>query len=414
MSKYSLLSAAILLSFFTANAQKHDKAVMKEPMQNSYYRTTILKGLEDAEKKANPKEPHRNLKVDFTNMDLPTNPDEYTKVWHNTPVSQGQTGTCWCFSTTSFYESEVARITGQKVKLSEMYIVYWEYVERAKYYVQHRGDMALGEGSETNALVRLYKIYGAVPQESYKGINPDVPFHDHSKMYKELDNYLKKVKELDSWNEEEVIATTKSILNHYLQEPPKTVSVNGKNYTPQEYLTKVLKLNMDEYVNFMSLMSEPFYTNAEYKVSDNWWHSKDYFNVPVEDFISGIKKAIKGGYSISIGGDVSEPGLDGAAQVGVIPTFDIPSEYIDDNSRLFRFYNQTTTDDHAMHLVGYQEKNGKTWFLVKDSGAGSRNCGETCKSFGYFFINEDYIKLKMMTVTVNKNAVQEILKKVKS
>jgi bleomycin hydrolase len=170
---------------------------------------------------------------------------------------------------------------------------------------------------------------------------------------------------------------------------------------------------MDDYVNFMSLMQSPFYETAEYNVGDNWWHSTDYNNIPLSDFTHAIKEAIDGGYSISIGGDVSEAGFDGLNNVAFVPTFDIPSEYINDEAREMRFLNGATTDDHAMHLVGYADKDGKTWFLIKDSGAGSRTCGESCKSFGYYYMSEDYIKLKMMTITVNKNAVKDVLAKMK-
>jgi bleomycin hydrolase len=411
--KKIFLSVAAAVFSFGGFAQNRDKGTFKE-YQPGYYQNTILKGIDETKKEQNPKEKKKAFKVDFSGMSLPTNPDDYTKVWFNSPISQGQTGTCWCFSTTSFYESEVYRITGQKVKLSEMFVVYWEYVERAKYFVEHRGKMSFGEGSETNALAQIFKTYGEVPEDAYNGNGQKLPFPDHSDMYNELDNYLKSVKERNAWNEDEIVATTKDILNHYLGVPPTTLAVNGKSMTPKDYLDKVLKIKPDDYVNFMSLMSEPFYTQAEYKVGDNWWHSKDYYNVPVNDFMDGIKTAIKNGYSISIGGDVSEAGLDATAQVGVIPTFDIPADYIDDNARQFRFSNGTTTDDHAMHLVGYYiDKDGKTWFLVKDSGSGSRNCGETCKSFGFFFLSEDYVKLKMMTTTVHKDAVKDLLKKMK-
>lgn len=410
-----LAGCSIALLVNNANGQNnkvHHKATFKEP-QPGYYQKTILKGLDDAEKKHNAPEPVKIFKADLEGLSFPTNPEDYTQAWHNKPISQGQTGTCWCFSTTSFYESEVQRITGQKIKLSEMYTVYWEYVERAKYFVENRGKMNFGEGSETNAVARMIKIYGMVPAEAFSGKNPEIPFHNHTPMFKELDNYLKGVKERNAWNKEEVVATTKSILNYYLGTPPKTVKVNNKEMTPQEYTEKVLKLKTDDYVNFMSLMQAPYYQKSEYKVEDNWWKSNDYNNVPLEDFMEGIKSALKKGYTISIGGDVSEAGLDANKQVAIIPTFDIPSEYIDENARQFRFSNKTTTDDHAMHLVGYLEKDGKTWFLIKDSGAGSRNCGESCKSFGYFFFHEDYIKLKMMTTTVHKDAVKDMLKKIK-
>jgi bleomycin hydrolase len=183
--------------------------------------------------------------------------------------------------------------------------------------------------------------------------------------------------------------------------------------TPVEFSKNITKINPDDYVDFMSLMTAPYWQKAEYNVPDNWWHSADFNNVPLDDFMGAIKSAIKAGYGISIGGDVSEAGFESWKQVAIVPTFDIPSEYIDENARTFRFLNNSTTDDHAMHLVGYYEVNGKTWFLIKDSGSGSRNCGEGCKTFGYYFFHEDFIKLKMMTFTIHKDAVKEVLKKMK-
>ena len=87
----------------------------------------------------------------------------------------------------------------------------------------------------------------------------------------------------------------------------------------------------------------------------------------------------------------------------------IPSEFIDEHARQFRFSNGTTTDDHAIHLIGYKiDDNGEWWFLIKDSGSGSRNGNFP----GYYFYHEDYVKLKMMTFTIHKDAVKETLKKI--
>ena len=190
--------------------------------------------------------------------------------------------------------------------------------------------------------------------------------------------------------------------------------MENKNYTPLEFVKNVLKLDMNNYVDFMSLMQKPFYTQAEYDVPDNWWNDATYYNLPATDFMSTIKTALKNGYSISIGGDVSEPGWDSYNNIAVIPTWDISSEYINDAARQLRFNNGSTTDDNAMHLVGYKEQDGKTWFLYKDSGSGSRNCGAASPSFGYLYVSEDYVKLKMMSFTVHKDAVKPILEKFSS
>jgi bleomycin hydrolase len=146
-------------------------------------------------------------------------------------------------------------------------------------------------------------------------------------------------------------------------------------------------------------------------VPDNWWHSKDYYNVPLDDYMRVLNDAIKKGFTVAIGGDVSEPGLSRETQCAMVPDFDIPSAYINDQARQFRFSNETTTDDHGMHLVGYTTVEGVNWYLIKDSSAGSRNNDENAKEFGYYFFNEDYIKLKMMGFTVHKDAVKGLLKK---
>src|SRR5450756_627617 len=46
-----------------------------------------------------------------------------------TPVkNQAGTGTCWCFATTSFMESELLRMGKGEFDLSEMYVVRYNYV----------------------------------------------------------------------------------------------------------------------------------------------------------------------------------------------------------------------------------------------------------------------------------------------
>ena len=157
----------------------------------------------------------------------------------------------------------------------------------------------------------------------------------------------------------------------------------------------------------MSLMQQPYYKKVEYEVPDNWRHDSDYYNIPLNEFMAAIKGAIASGYTMALGGDVSEPGIVPRSDVAMIPTFDIPPEYIDENARQFRFSNKTTTDDHGIHLVGYMNKNGKEWFLIKDSGSSARNGNNK----GFFFYDEDYVKLKMMDFMVNKDAVKSLLEK---
>jgi bleomycin hydrolase len=349
----------------------------------------------------------KEFRMDFSAVAAPASPAEFTRSWHTPPISQGISGMCWCYSATSFYESEIYRLTKREIKLSELYTVYWEYVEKARRFVQERGDSFFGEGSEANAVPRIWKKYGIVPAEAYTGKLPGQEVHDHAAMFAEMQAYLSSVKKNGLWNEGEVVATIRSILDHYLGEPPATVAVGGKSMTPREYLANVVRLPLDEYVDFMSLMEKPYYTRTELEEPDNWWHSDVYYNVPLDEFMAILKKALRGGLTAALGGDTSEPGYEGRAGIGVIPTFDIPPAFIDENARQFRWGNHTTTDDHGIHAVGFAEKDGSAWFLIKDSGSGSRNNTHP----GYYFYREDYVKLKMLAFTVHRDVAEDVLKK---
>ena len=412
MYKNILLCSAFLFVLSGLNAQsssqEKDRAIYKQ-YPESYYWGTIMPSIDDKVDKPAPKP---SFKVDVEGRTFPNDPKKYEKIWHTSPVSQGNTNTCWCYSTTSFYESEVKRIKGKEVRLSEMYTVYWEYIERAKYFVAHKGDMYFGEGSETNAVGRMMEKYGIVPHDAYPGIREGEEFPTHEEMFDELYAYMGYAFQNNIWDEETVVSKVEKILVKHMGPIPGEVEVDGKKISPQKYLEKELGLKMGDYVHFMSLMEAPYWGRAEYKVPDNWWHSDNYYNLPLDVFMHGMKKSLKAGYSFAIGGDVSEAGLVTYEGVAIVPTFDIPSEYIDESARQFRFNNESTTDDHAMHVVGYREYEGDTWFLVKDSGSGSRHCGEGPNRFGYYFFHEDFVKLKMMNFTVHRGAVEDILEKV--
>lgn len=408
-----IIGVIVLLSFSLAlNGQNNkDKAVFRE-VKPGYYQNSILKDDRFVREKMEPVKVRKNFGVDLSGLIVPNKIDLYKNIqWHNAPVSQGNTSTCWSYSTTSFLETEAYRINKIQVKLSEMYTVYWEFVEKAREYVNTRGKSVFDEGSEANAVTRIWAKYGIVPYDTYTGLTEGRTFQNHDEMLTEMKDYLETVKQTSSWNETEVIATIKSIMDHYMGVPPAELNVNGKLMTPVQYLKDVVRINPDDYVDILSYTQKPFYKQVEYEVPDNWWHSDIYYNVPLDVFITTLKSVVRQGYTVSIGGDVSEPGFDRYTQCAVVPDFDIPSAYINDDARQFRFTNGTTTDDHGMHLVGYLEKDGKDWYLIKDSGSGSRNNDPNAKEFGYYFFAEDYVKLKMMDFMVHKDAVKELLKK---
>jgi bleomycin hydrolase len=391
--------SCLIVVFVTAQ-DRRDKAVFVQP-KNEFY-DSIRIALDKFFQK--PVQHRTSLRLDFSAIQAPTSTNEFTTLWHTKPVSQAISGMCWCYSTTSFLESEIKRLSKREIKLSELFTVYWEYVEKARGFVESRGTTEFGQGSQGNAVFRSWMKRGIVPAEAYTGLLNGQPFHDHDKMFDEMRTYLFSLKTSSAWDANEAERTVRAIMDHYIGAPPETIIVNGRSMTPVEYAKNVVRLNLDDYVLLCSFMHKPYDTMVEYPVPDNWWHSAEYFNIPLDEYMRALKRAVREGYTMAIWGDVSEPGLEGHAGLAVVPSFDIPSSFIDEHARQFRFSNGTTSDDHGIHLVGFTEMDGKDWYLIKDSGAGSRNNSHP----GYYFYHEDYVKLKMLGFMVHRSAIPDI------
>ncbi len=392
-----LLSAILTFAVFTVFAQNHDTGIFRT-YPPGFYHKVITRDIVGEDAFGQIKyEAVPSFKMDFGERIYPVQISGYTTVFHTEPVSQGSSGTCWAYSATSFMEAESYRITNNKTKLSEMYTVYWEYVDRAKEFVKTRGETSIGEGSESNAILRTMRDHGMMPYSAFSGLKRNQHYNDHSAMFEQYESYLNSVKRNDNWNEQLVVDSVKKILNYYIGTPLETFEHKGIEYNSQTFMTDVMGLNPSKYFSFMSSKEYPYNERHELVEFDNWWHCSDYYNISLDDFIKVINYSITNGYSVSLCGDVSEPGYDQIAEVGVIPTFDIPSEYINEDSRQLRLLNGTTTDDHCIHLVGYQKVGDAYWYLIKDSGSG----GFDGRNKGYRFYHEDYIKLKMMNIMIN-------------
>lgn len=348
----------------------------------------------------------RTLRFDYTGVTKPTSPKVFKAAFHLPPVAQYNTGTCWAFAGTSLVEAEVARLQGLKIKLSEMYMVYYEYLEKCRYFVQQRGAFHLSQGSEPNTVFRLIKFYGIVPHDLYPGYAGDEKY-DHSCLSHEIRTYLQYIKDNDFWDEALVIATVKLILNKYMGEPPATFIYEERTMTPIIFAREILNFNPDDYAGVISTYTLPFYTRGELEVDDNWWHDSTYYNLPLDIWFDLLKQGLEDGFTAVLGGDVSEPGYNGFEDAAVIPDFDIPQAYINQDSREYRIYNRSTGDDHSIHAVGTKKIKGHDWFLIKDS---SRS-GRWGKYEGYYFYRDDYVRLKMLFYLVPKDVLKSVLNK---
>ena len=83
---------------------------------------------------------------------------------------QGQTGTCWSFSTSSFLESELIRMNKGVHNLSEIFVARQVYVRKAENYVGRHGKAQFGEGSLGHDLLTAIDKYGIAPAEVFSGL----------------------------------------------------------------------------------------------------------------------------------------------------------------------------------------------------------------------------------------------------
>ena len=109
--------------------------------------------------------------------------------------SQGKTGTCWSFSTSSFLESEIKRLSGLDINISEMYIVRTTYDDKAWNYTMRQGNAQFSEGGLAHDLMNAVSKNGLVPQEAFTGLFGEQIIYDHTKIVPKLkdilDRYIK-------------------------------------------------------------------------------------------------------------------------------------------------------------------------------------------------------------------------------
>ncbi len=218
-----------------------------------------------------------------------------------TVQNQGRTGTCWSFSTLSFFESEVMRIKHIKdVKLSEMYVVRKTYPLKADNYIRMHGKASFAEGGEPTDVINCWKNYGMMPLEAYNGKLDEVMGYNHKRMDSVLLLQVSIMVAKDKIDPVDCRRQIESTLETYMGTEPLNFEYKGKRYTPKTY-TATLGINPDDYVFISSFTHHAFYQPFILEIPDNW-ASKQYQNVPIDELMTTIDNALNNGYGVAWAG----------------------------------------------------------------------------------------------------------------
>ncbi|MBR6845967.1 MAG: aminopeptidase [Bacteroidaceae bacterium] len=354
--------------------------------------------------------------------------------------NQNNSGTCWCYSSLAFLESEAMK-KNPKIKdldLCESFVVNKTYIDRADRNVRTHGDASFSQGGSFYDVIYCMANYGLIPEGNmpYPNTLYGDSLFNFTSFFPPMEAYIKAIAKSDAkkinpmWKKD-----VQGMIDNYFGKCPETFKYEGKTYTPQTFVKDYLKLDPNDYVSLTSYTHHPFYSSFILEIQDNWrWGSS--YNLPLDELMRVMDEAVKNGWTFAWGADVSEEGFsrrtgknrcvatvpDTKSNAGVgsdqskwtgekagakISVADGAGEKtITQEMRQLGYDNWTTTDDHGMQIYGIaKDQNGKEYFMMKNSW------GEYGPYKGFWYVSKPYAAYKTMNIVINKNAVPKDIRK---
>ena len=323
--------------------------------------------------------------------------------------NQGKTGTCWSFSASSFIENEIFKKSNRMIDISEMFTVRNIYDDKTWSYVMRQGKIQFSEGGLAHDVINSIRDNGIVTEQAFTGFRNEENMYNHSEIINKikpiLDNYIKNKKKSKYLNWKKDVA---SILDKEIGKVPNSFVFENKEYTPKEF-AKAIQFNPNDYITLTSFMHIPFYKKFVLNIPDNF-SNESMYNIKIDELIKIMVNSLYKGYTMVLDVDVSEKVFSAEKGIAVMPknisdyekslTEIVEEIQVDQKYRQQEFENYNTTDDHLMHVVGIVKDQKKNlYFKVKNSWGNKKGNG------GYVYMSIPYIKLKVISILLNRKAV---------
>ena len=347
--------------------------------------------------------------------------------------NQNRAGTCWCYSSLAFIESELLRMRGVEYDFSEMFLVHNTYLDRAEKAVRTHGDVSFAQGGSFYDVIYGMEAFGLVPEaEMRPGVMYGMELSNHNELSAVSDAVVAaiakgKLRSLQVSPDGEMLwkKAIEAIHDIYLGVRPESFTYEGVEYTPKSFYES-LGLNASDYVSLTSYTHHPFYTSFALEIPDNWRWAQSY-NLPIDELMQVFDNAIDAGYTVAWGSDVSEDGftregtailpdvakasaeLDGSDMAKWLKMTEaerkskpmaVPQRWVSQQERQLAYDNRETTDDHGMLIYGKAvDQNGTEYYMVKNSW------GEAGTYKGIWYASKAFVRYKTMNIIVHKDAI---------
>lgn len=332
-------------------------------------------------------------------IDFPAYNFTVDTLYFATPVKhQGKSSNCWAYAAASLLETEywTANDGTDTLNLSPEYIVRSSYQAKFDHYCHAGGKEEICTGGLGHTFIQTFRKAGIVPWQAYDSC------YRHRPAYSKL---LKNIRHLarEAVSQPEQEASCKldlsALLDQQMGSLPDSFLYDGKRFTPQTF-AQLLPAVRREYIELTSFANQPYHAYCSLDLRDNWEHAA-FYNLPLNQLMNVMTSALQHGTTFVWDGDVSERSFSINKGFAFCPS----EMRVSEQTRLFAFLSGETRDDHMMHIIGLAHNQfGERFFIAKNS------VGNAGPYHGYLYLSEEYVRLKTISILIDKHAITKLLK----